>query len=241
MNGGRGATEVYVGTSGWLYSWNRGRSLDWYIRHSGLNAVELNSSFYRYPSSRQVESWRRRGSSLRWAVKVHRSITHLHRLNEKALESWRRFHQLFRPMDELIDFYLFQLPPSYAPSETSIERLERLAEETALGQRLAIEYRHLGWLETGLGAETCRRLGATFVSIDSPIGVYIARSNENIYLRMHGRRAWYSHYYSDEELRQDAEKILELKPLRAYVFFNNDHAMLENAQRMKKILEELAA
>ena len=203
--------------------------------------MELNSSFYRYPSSRQVESWRRRGAGLRWAVKVHRSITHLHRLNEKALEAWRRFHQLFKPMEDLIDFYLFQLPPSYAPSETSIERLERLAEETGLGPRLAIEYRHTGWLDTGLGVETCRRLGATFVSIDSPLGVYIDRSNDNLYLRMHGRTAWYSHYYTDEELREDAEKIAELGPRRAYVFFNNDHAMLENAQRMKRILEELAA
>ncbi|MEM4061454.1 MAG: DUF72 domain-containing protein, partial [Desulfurococcaceae archaeon] len=28
--------EVYVGTSGWLYDWNEGASLDWYVEESGL-------------------------------------------------------------------------------------------------------------------------------------------------------------------------------------------------------------
>jgi len=62
--------QVFVGTSGWLYDWNEGGTLDWYVRFSGLNAVELNASFYRLPFRRQVESWARRGSSLRWSVKI---------------------------------------------------------------------------------------------------------------------------------------------------------------------------
>ncbi|MFP3209319.1 MAG: DUF72 domain-containing protein, partial [Nitrososphaeria archaeon] len=37
--------EPYVGTSGWSYAWNPD-GLEWYVRNSGLNAVELNSSFY---------------------------------------------------------------------------------------------------------------------------------------------------------------------------------------------------
>ncbi|MEM4913906.1 MAG: DUF72 domain-containing protein, partial [Desulfurococcaceae archaeon] len=69
--------EVYVGTSGWLYDWNEGASLDWYVEESGLNAVELNASFYRFPFRNQVKGWSIKGSTLRWSVKVHRSITHL--------------------------------------------------------------------------------------------------------------------------------------------------------------------
>ncbi|RLF12723.1 MAG: DUF72 domain-containing protein, partial [Thermoprotei archaeon] len=38
--------RVYIGTSGWLYDWNLDGSLDWYVKNSGLNAVELNASFY---------------------------------------------------------------------------------------------------------------------------------------------------------------------------------------------------
>ena len=34
--------EVYVGTSGWAYAWNRGGSLAWFVEQSGLNAIEVN-------------------------------------------------------------------------------------------------------------------------------------------------------------------------------------------------------
>jgi uncharacterized protein YecE (DUF72 family) len=36
-----------------------------------------------------------------------------------------------------------------------------------------------------------------------------------------------------------AEKILKVKPKRAYVFFNNNHAMLENSRKMLNILGEV--
>ncbi len=234
-----GLVEVYVGTSGWLYDWNPTGSLDWYVEHSGLNAVELNASFYRFPFPNQVRSWSRRGRRLRWAVKVNRRVTHVHRMNEKALEVWKRFKALFEPMDDIIDFYLFQLPPSFKASKVNVERVESFASKVELGWRMALEFRHESWFETGLGLELCKRIGATFVSIDSPIGVHIASSNGIVYLRMHGRAFWYAHYYTDEELLEDAERILSLNPRRVYVFFNNNHDMLENARRMYRILLNL--
>jgi uncharacterized protein YecE (DUF72 family) len=54
---------------------------------------------------------------------------------------------------------------------------------------------------------------------------------------MHGRTAWYSHYYTDEELEEVAQKIMKTNPERVYVFFNNNHAMLENARRMLQIMQ----
>jgi uncharacterized protein YecE (DUF72 family) len=54
---------------------------------------------------------------------------------------------------------------------------------------------------------------------------------------MHGRKAWYSHYYTDDEIEEVAEKILRAKPERIYVFFNNNHAMLENARKMLQTLK----
>jgi uncharacterized protein YecE (DUF72 family) len=73
-------TEVYVGTSGWSYSWNQGNSLEWYLKHSGLNAIELNMSSYRFPYSNMVKSWATKGKDLARVVKVHRSITHFQKL-----------------------------------------------------------------------------------------------------------------------------------------------------------------
>ncbi|MEM2320317.1 MAG: DUF72 domain-containing protein [Candidatus Bathyarchaeia archaeon] len=223
--------DVYVGTSGWLYFWNEEGTLDWYIRNSGLNAVELNMSFYRFPFPRAVRSWRDKGSSLRWAIKVNRLITHQFKLNERALESWRKFRSLFEPMDHLIDFYLLQLPPSMKAS--SIQRIELFANNTGLGERLALEPRHMSWFSDDEVISWASNLGVTLVSVDSPsFPLKIFNTNGIVYVRMHGRTAWYSHYYTDDELIEVKERILELGPEKIYIFFNNDTSMLENAQRM---------
>jgi len=227
--------DVYVGTSGWMYDWNEGGSLDWYVEQSGLNAVELNASFYRFPFPSQVKSWAVKGSRLRWAVKVHRSITHVRRMGSAALEVWSRFRERFAPLDSLVDFYLFQLPPSFAASEEGVRRLRAFAEACGLGCRMAVEFRHESWFE-GKGLELCKELGATFVSVDSPMGTWVASSNGVVYLRLHGRGAWYAYEYSEEELAELASRVAELSPTRVYAFFNNDHWMLENALQMLETL-----
>ena len=225
---------VYVGTSGWLYGWNRDGSLDWYVEQSGLNAVELNMSFYRYPSRRAVESWAERGRRLAWSIKVNRLITHVYRFSEKALDAWKRFEGLFSPMDHMIHHYLFQLPPSLSPRSAS--RIEAFTTKTELGTRLALEWRNPEWFEEKW-VSWAEKLGVTLVSVDSPdLPKTIMMSGTTIYLRMHGRTAWYSHDYTDEELTEVAERILQSSPRKVYVYFNNDHAMLKNARRMLNIL-----
>jgi len=228
--------EVYVGTSGWLYDWNEGSSLDWYIEESGLNAVELNASFYRFPFRNQVASWAWKGRGLRWSVKVHRSITHLRRLSGNAIETWGKFRSLFEPLDDAVDFYLFQMPPSFICTESNLERIKLFHQKSGLGQRMAVEFRHDSCFNEGT-SEWGRRTGLTVVSIDAPTAKWIVESRGIIYLRMHGRTAWYAHEYSEGELREVAERIHSLNPAKVYVFFNNDHWMLENARLMKSLLE----
>lgn len=229
--------EVFVGTSGWLYSWNLNGSFDWFVRFSGLNAVELNMSFYRFPSPSMVRSWAVKGRGLRWAVKVNRLVTHTFRFGERAFELWERFHKLFSPLEPNIDFYLFQLPPSLTPKAAG--KIGEFVTRTNLEERFALEVRNIKWFESAY-VEWASRLGVTWVSVDSPdFPLDVFNTNGVVYERMHGRTAWYSHYYTVGELRDVAERILAAKPEKVYVFFNNNHAMLENARRMQKILTEL--
>jgi len=233
--------EIFVGTSGWLYDWNEGQSFEWYAKYSRLNAVELNSSFYRYPFPSQVKGWARRSlpRRIRWAVKVHRSITHYRRLTGKALEYWYRFHRLFSPLEEvgLLDFYLFQLPPSYKCTPNSLRRIKEFVETSGLESfRIAVEFRHNDCF-TNETIEWAHNIGITLVSIDSPIATWIVTSNRIVYLRMHGRSAWYSHHYSEEELIEIINRIIKLNPEKIYIFFNNNHWMLENARRTLEILQ----
>lgn len=230
--------EIYVGTSGWLYDWNKGSSLDWYVKHSALNAVELNASFYMYPYLSLVKSWSVRGRTLRWAIKVHNSITHLRKLSQKALSNWLKFRELFKPMDELIDFYLFQLPPSMKACEENLSKVKAFAQSSGLKDRFAIEFRHESWFNDKVLREL-ESLGVTVVSIDSPIGTFVWSSNKIVYLRMHGRGPWYTYNYSMKELEELASYIIGLKPLKLYVFFNNNHWMLDNAKSMLNTLNKL--
>lgn len=228
--------EVHVGTSGWAYAWNRGGSLAWFVEHSGLDAVELNTSFYGFPSEKSVRSWAAAGSSLRWSVKVNRSITHRHRFNENAVAVWERFRERFLPLDTLVDFYLFQAPPAFG----DVDRILTFAETIGLGGRCAVEIRNPAVLGDD---EACRRLqeAVLLVSVDSPDFWARIFPGDTVYLRMHGRKGWYRHDYTDEELADIRDKIAGIGPQRAYIFFNNDHAMLEDAGAMMRLFGRVSS
>ncbi|WP_214020991.1 DUF72 domain-containing protein [Methanoculleus sp.] len=222
--------EVSVGTSGWAYAWNRGRSLAWFVEHSCLDAIELNASFYGFPSEKSVRSWADAGSRLRWSVKVNRSITHRHRFNEKAVPVWERFRERFLPLDGIVDFYLFQAPPSFA----DVDRVVAFVEAIDLGRRCAVEVRNPAVLGDD---EACRRLRETavLVSVDSPDFRERIFPGDTVYLRMHGREGWYRHDYTESELAAVRDRIVGLSPERAYIFFNNDQAMLDDARAMVRL------
>jgi len=230
--------EVYVGTSGWMYGWNEGGSLDWYVSNSGLNAIELNASFYRFPFPNAIKSWSVKGGRLRWAIKVSRLVTHVFKFNERALSAWGRFENLFRPMDHLIDFYLFQLPPSTRTSH--IPRIEKFVDAVNLGRRFALEPRNLTWFNDDSVVKWASAHGITLVSVDCPdLPLKIFNTNGVVYVRMHGRTGWYSHRYLRVELEEVKDKILMAGPEKAYIFFNNNTNMLHNAQEMLSLFMEI--
>jgi len=224
-------TEVFVGTSGWSYDWNLGNSLDWYVKESQLNAIELNMSFYRFPYPNMVKSWTTKGKQLAWVVKVHRSITHFQKLSKLSVGSFQRFKKLFAPMEDLIHYYLFQLPPSF----TNINALEQFIDKTG-GEKLAVEFRHPTLFTREL-IEWGKKHGILLVSIDAPQLPRTIMSQAIVYERIHGRTGWYSHNYTDHELQEIKKHILTNNPHTVYVFFNNNHAMLENAMRMSQLLQ----
>lgn len=217
--------DAFVGTSGWYYEWNKKKNLDWFIHNSGLNTVELNASFYRFPSPDQIEGWNRKGIGLRWSIKVHRSITHWRQLSESSLEILENFLELFEPMDRLVDFYLFQVPPKF----DDITKALRFAEAAKLGERFALEIRNKELLGN---EEACAELmkKVTLVSVDSPDYRNRIFPGKTVYMRMHGRKSWYSYDYSRAEIKETIRKISEFEPEKVHIYFNNNHNMLENAK-----------
>ncbi|MDI6807293.1 MAG: DUF72 domain-containing protein, partial [Candidatus Aenigmarchaeota archaeon] len=132
--------EIYVGCSGFSYSWNP-NGLEWYVANSGLNSLELNSSFYHFPYPNHIKSWATKGRTLKWSIKVNRLITHVFKFSDRAFATWKKFENLFKPLSENIDFYLFQLLPNtksnFAP------KLEKFIKQAKLEEKFALEVRNL--------------------------------------------------------------------------------------------------
>jgi len=108
--GGKG--QYLIGAGGWAYFRTPGEpSLVAYSRM--FNFVEVNSTFYEIPAQSEAERWRRLvPDDFEFAVRVHRSITHEHRLQPSReslenLERLRRISEILRA-----EVMHFQRPPT---------------------------------------------------------------------------------------------------------------------------------
>ncbi len=217
--------KFFVGTSGWSYDWNP-NGIKWYVENSKLNSVELNSSFYRFPFKVWINAWKKH--DLIWIIKVNRIITHLHRLNEKSYPVWKKFRNLFLPMESKIKYYLFQMPPNFKELDRVLEFVKRFGKE-----KFAFEFRN----KEMYSEKVLKKLrGVTVVSVDEPGMTKIVKTSKDVYLRLHGKTFWYSHNYSEREIKELIEEVIKLNPRNLYVMFNNDHNMLENARKCYEIL-----
>lgn len=223
--------EIFVGTSGWAYNWNLGNSLEWYVKESKLNSIELNMSYYRFPFPRMIKSWSEKGKNLVWIIKVHRSITHFKKLNKESYTIFDKFKKIFSPLENNIHYFLFQLPPTFI----NIDSIENFINECG-NEKVAIEFRHPS-LFTDEIIKWGKEQKILLVSIDAPKMPKKIMSKNIIYERIHGRTDWYSHNYSNKELNEIKERICSSKFEKIYVFFNNNHSMLENAKKMHKLLK----
>jgi len=155
-------TEIFVGTSGWSYDWNLGKSLDWYTTESKLNAIELNMSYYRLPFPNMIKAWVKKGSNLVWVIKAHRLITHLKKLNKESYSIFKRFKKLFLPLEESIHYYLLQFPSRF----TDLDKIEKFIENCG-NEKISIEFRNDSMFTDEI-LKWGERLGILLVSIDAP-------------------------------------------------------------------------
>mgnify|MGYP003876637907 CR=1 FL=1 len=227
---------IKVGTSGYTYYWNEGKPtpFEWYIKQ-GFKTVEINASFYRFPSRSWTVTWLKAPRDFDFSIKVHGSITHRSRLGDAAVRLWPRFMKPLEEMLERITFFLFQMPPSFVASQANLERLAQFFRRIELSSTAVVEFRHDSWWSKVKEVES---LGLVFCSVDSPdLPRDVFATNDVVYLRLHGREAWYAYVYDESELIEIAKKVKELSASKKYVYLNNDHGMLTNGKLLMKLLE----
>jgi uncharacterized protein YecE (DUF72 family) len=233
---------AYVGCSGWRYwKWRDSFYADvpqpkWFEHYSGVfDTVEINASFYSWPTVAGVQAWRRQpgGKDFVYTVKVCELITHIKKFKgTKTLV--RDFGIIADILGERMGCFLFQLPPSYRYTKS---RLKAIVSQLDPARRNAVEFRHKSWWNKEV-YRAFQKAGIIFCSCSGPrLPNELIRTADEVYVRLHGAQRWYRHDYSDGELRKWAERIRESAAKRAWIYFNNDYG--GHAPRNAKTLRHL--
>lgn len=238
--------SVHVGCSGWFYwKWRgefyptelaTGAWFDHYANH--FDTVEINASFYSWPTVSNVKAWLRQPGDrdFLYTVKVNELITHIKSFKGTAtlVKDFGFIADLLGPR---MGCFLFQFPPSYRFTKP---RLNDILRQLEPGRRNVVEFRHASWWNDRV-YDAFRDTGAIFCSCSGPrLPDTLVRTANEVYLRLHWPERWYRHDYSEAELTVWADRIRDSGASRAWVYFNNDYNGFapKNALTLRQLLEQ---
>jgi uncharacterized protein YecE (DUF72 family) len=223
--------SVHIGTSGWSYEhwqgilyphgtarWDR---LNYYVNE--YRTVELNSSFYKWPTLSAFKSWQRRlppGFSM--SVKAPRHLTHSKRLYSP--ERWLdRIKTCWHELGDKRAILLVQLSPKFS---FDYERLRYFLQQIPWWMRTAIEFRHESWHHEAV-FDLLQQHGVAYCIMSGAHLPCVLRATAPfVYVRLHGpdRQHLYGGSYSNDDLHWWACRIREWEAQGkdVYVYFNND-------------------
>lgn len=225
-------TPTHIGTAGWSVPSRYadrfpadGSHLERYARR--LNAVEINTSFYRPHRRETYERWAASvPAEFRFAVKLPRTMTQERRLKDCG-DLLDRFVSEVEGLGPKLGVLLVQLPPSLAFEAETVEgffaELRRRTEAA-----VACEPRHAGWF--GPEAEgLLQRLRVARVAADpvrAPGDGEPGGWQGLVYYRLHGSpRIYYSDY--DEAVLAGMRRRLQVHRaagVPAWCIFDNTAA-----------------
>src|ERR1044072_7910402 len=162
-----------IGCSGYHYKeWKKifypdklaqGKWLEYYSEH--FNTLELNVTFYRFPSLELLQGWYNRSSAeYKFAVKVPRLITHSKEIFTSQAALSKFYDSLREGLNEKLGSVLFQLPPWFSYSEEKLQNLIQLVDPSFPN---VIEFRHGSWWREEV-IEALSRKHLSFCSISHP-------------------------------------------------------------------------
>ena len=234
---------IRIGCAGWALgkrSQSRFSPTGSYLERyaSVLNAVEINSSFYRAHLTKTYQRWAASVSEdFRFSVKVPREITHRQRLRESG-PLLERFLGEVQGLGNRLGPLLVQLPPSL---EFSPHLVATFLEEVRgrFSGAVVCEPRHESWFgpaaNSMLAALEIARVAADPAIV--PDAAAPGGWGGLVYYRLHGSPKMYHSSYSDEYLRSLASTLTTTAQADAYCVFDNTAS--EEAMTNALLLREL--
>lgn len=237
-----------VGTSGWSYDhWDGvlyapglppARRLARYVEC--FSTVELNASYYRWPSPRTFDGWRRRlPEGFEMSVKASRWLTHGRRLADP--QPWvERIAAAWDALGPRAGVLLAQLPPAMARDDARLDAFLSLVPDRV---PVAVELRHPSWHCEDVYRLLEHHAAAYCVMSGAHLPCVLRATSSFVYVRLHGpdHEHLYAGSYSDQDLRWWADRVREWEGQgrQVYAYFNNDgegHAV-RNAWRLRELVD----
>ncbi|RYU93389.1 DUF72 domain-containing protein [Emticicia agri] len=202
-----------------------------------FNAVEINSTFYRKPTSKTLLNWyEQTPADFLFFIKIPQTITHINQLKNVRQEVNEFCKHMSTNLKEKLGGFLFQFPPSFVCDKENMSNVLNGLNPRFLN---VVEFRHKSWWNEGI-YEFLKEQGIIFCGVSIPKDVpddVIINHPDTLYYRLHGTPILFKSEYSEEELQILAEKIIASNK-NAFVFFNNTWgtAAIKNALYLQKLL-----
>ena len=205
--------------------------LNFYSEH--FKTVELNSTFYRFPTVKSLQTWYNKSpSDFMFSIKVPKTITHINKFNGSEEQINDFYAVCGEGLQSKLGCVLFQLPPSIHFSE---EKLLQITNSLNPRFKNVIEFRHESWWRQNV-YDALSQKHIIFCSVSHPtLPATIIANTETIYVRLHGNIKMFYSNYSTEQLNDLYKTVInENKIKEAFIYFNNtaSNAGILNAQQL---------
>jgi uncharacterized protein YecE (DUF72 family) len=230
--------HIHLGTSGYAYKEWKGEfypekispkdMLPFYSAR--LKAVEINNTFYHMPRESVLTTWAQQvPEDFVFAVKAPQLITHIKRLRNVEEEA-DYFFRTLAALDKKLGPVLFQFSKTFRADHSVLEGFLNLIPDNV---SCAFEFRSPTWLDAGI-LELLGERGHSLCTADSdesPTNGIIKTAPWG-YLRL--RRS----DYTEADLSQWAERILDQEWERAFVFFKHEEEAMgpKMAMRFREVI-----
>lgn len=203
-----------------------------------FNSVEINSTFYRKPTSKTLLKWYdETPDDFKFFIKIPKAITHINRLENSKEEIAAFCDHIQSNLKDKLAGFLYQLPPSFKNTAENTERIINNIDHTFLN---VIEFRHISWWQKEIFV-FLKQHNIVFSGVSFPGNLpedFIINHPGILYYRLHGKPVLYKSEYSEPFLDELAEKIRNSQQT-AFIFFNNTWgtSAITNSLYLKSILE----
>ena len=209
--------------------------LNFYSEH--FKTVELNSTFYRFPTLKSLQTWYDKSPpDFLFSIKVPQIITHINKFNDSQEQINDFYAVCAEGLQNKLGCILFQLPPSIHFSE---EKLLQITNSLNPEFKNVIEFRHESWWRQSV-YDTLSDKQIIFCSVSHPtLPATVISNMETVYIRLHGNIKMFYSNYSTKELQDLYDMVVNNKNIKeAFIYFNNtaSTAGVLNAQQLMGII-----